>query len=56
MALDHIGLIKHVTCAIHMTGLGSDLVLHGLSLRLKLTTTINEQNAQAIGFNGLNKE
>lgn len=36
MALDHIGLVKRVrTFAIHITGLGSDLVRHGLALAQK---------------------
>jgi hypothetical protein len=57
MALDHIGLVKRVcTYAIHLTGLSSDLVRHGLALCPKITTDVNEQNTQAIGFDGLNKK
>ena len=45
MALDHIGLVKRVcTHAIHITGLGSDLVRRGLALCPKMTTDVNEQN------------
>jgi hypothetical protein len=45
MALDHIGLVKRVcTYAIHITGLSSDLVRHGLALCPKMTTDVNEQN------------
>jgi hypothetical protein len=40
----------------HITGLGSDLVRHGLALCPKITTDVNEQNTQAIGFDGLNKK
>ena len=37
MALDHIGLVKRVcTYAIHITGLRSDLVRHGLALCPKM--------------------
>jgi hypothetical protein len=37
MALDHIGLVKRVcTYAIHITGLSSDLVRHGLALCPKI--------------------
>jgi hypothetical protein len=37
MALDHIGLVKRVcTYAIHITGLSSDLVRHGLALCPKM--------------------
>jgi hypothetical protein len=37
MALDHIGLVKRVcTYAIHITGLSSDLVPHGLALCPKM--------------------
>jgi hypothetical protein len=57
MALDHIGLVKRVcTYAIHITGLSSDLVRHGLALCQKMTTDVNEQNTQTIGFDGLNKK
>jgi hypothetical protein len=57
MALDHIGLVKHVcTYAIPITGLSSDLVRHGLARCPKMTTDVNEQNTQEIGFDGLNKE
>jgi hypothetical protein len=57
MALDHIGLVKRVcTYAIHITALSSDLVRHGLALCAKITTDVNEQNTQAIGFDGLNKK
>jgi hypothetical protein len=57
MALDHIGLVKRVcTYAIHITGLGSDLVRHGLALCQKMNTDVNEQNTQATGFGGLNKK
>ena len=42
MALDHIGLVKRVcTYAIHITGLSSDLVRHGLALCPKMTTDVN---------------
>jgi hypothetical protein len=57
MALDHIGLLKRMcTYAIHITGLSSALVRHGLALCPKITTDVNEQNTQAIGFDGLNKK
>jgi hypothetical protein len=57
MALDHIGLLNRVcTYAIHITGLSPDLVRHGLALCPKMTTDVNEQNTQAIGFDGLNKK
>jgi hypothetical protein len=57
MALDHIGLVKRVcTYAIPITGLSSDLVRHGFALCPKITTDVNEQNTQAIGFDGLNKK
>lgn len=57
MALDHIGLVKRVcTYAIHITGLSSDLVHHGLALCPKITTDVNQPNTQAIGFDGLNKK
>ncbi|WER49795.1 acetyltransferase [Cupriavidus sp. WKF15] len=32
------------------TGIGSALVRHGLLLHPKMTTDVNEQNAQALGF------
>lgn len=32
------------------TGIGAALVRHGLSLHPKMTTDVNEQNGQAIGF------
>ncbi|MBO9537871.1 acetyltransferase [Herbaspirillum sp.] len=32
------------------TGIGAALVRHGLSLHPKMTTDVNEQNAQALGF------
>ena len=57
MALDPIGPGKGVcTYAIPMTGLGSDLVRHGLALCAKMTTDVGAQNTQAIGFEGLNKK
>jgi len=57
MALDHIGLVKRVcTYAIHIAGLSSDLVRHKLALCPKMTTDVNEQNTQAVGFDGLNKK
>jgi hypothetical protein len=37
----------HSTYAIHITGLGSDLVRHGLALCPNMTTNINKQNTQA---------
>ena len=56
MVLDHIGVVKRVcTYAIHITGLSSDLVRHGLGFCTKIITDVNEQNTQAIGFDGLNK-
>ncbi|AWH21288.1 MULTISPECIES: acetyltransferase [Stenotrophomonas] len=32
------------------TGIGRQLLLHGLSAHKQLTTDVNEQNAQAVGF------
>ena len=32
------------------TGVGKALVLHGLSLHPRMSTDVNEQNAQAVGF------
>lgn len=32
------------------TGIGAALVRHGLSLAPKMTTDVNEQNTQALGF------
>lgn len=32
------------------TGVGKALVLHGLSLHPSMTTDVNEQNEQAVGF------
>ena len=32
------------------TGIGAALVRHGLALHSKMTTDVNEQNAQAVGF------
>ena len=32
------------------TGIGATLVRHGLSLHPQMTTDVNEQNAQALGF------
>jgi putative acetyltransferase len=34
----------------HGQGLGAALVRHGLNLHPRMTTDVNEQNAQAIGF------
>jgi putative acetyltransferase len=34
----------------HGQGLGATLVRHGLNLHPRMTTDVNEQNAQAIGF------
>ncbi|URL60345.1 acetyltransferase [Luteibacter flocculans] len=36
--------------AFHGKGLGAALVRHGLAMHPKLTTDVNEQNGQAIGF------
>jgi hypothetical protein len=36
--------------------LSSNLVRHGLALFPKMTTDVNEQNTQTIGFDGLNKK
>lgn len=36
--------------AFRGTGNGAALVRHGLSLHPKMTTDVNEQNAQALGF------
>jgi hypothetical protein len=36
--------------------LSSDLVRHGLALCPKIKTDVNEQNTQAISFDGLNKK
>lgn len=36
--------------AHHGLGIGAALVHHGLSLHPKMTTDVNEQNVQAIGF------
>ena len=36
--------------ARHGTGIGAALVQHGLTLHPKMTTDVNEQNGQAIGF------
>src|SRR5690606_17520305 len=36
--------------ACHRKGLGSALVRHGLSLHPRMTTDVNEQNGQALGF------
>lgn len=36
--------------AYHGTGIGGALVRHGLSLHPNMTTDVNEQNAQALGF------
>jgi hypothetical protein len=56
MALDHAGVVKRVcTYAIDITDLSSDLVRRGLALSPKMTTDVSEQNTQAIGFDGLNK-
>ncbi|MDF8364535.1 acetyltransferase [Achromobacter anxifer] len=36
--------------AVRGTGVGAGLVRHGLALHPKMTTDVNEQNAQAVGF------
>jgi hypothetical protein len=57
MAPEAIGLVKRVcTYAIHITGLSSGLVHHGLALCSQITIEFNEQDTQAISFDVLNKK
>lgn len=46
---DHMEAL-FVDPAHHGKGIGAALVRHGLSLRPALTTDVNEQNLQAVGF------
>jgi putative acetyltransferase len=39
-----------VDAAFHGQGIGAELVRYGLALVPRMTTDVNEQNAQAIGF------
>ncbi|KFJ13092.1 hypothetical protein DR66_3807 [Delftia acidovorans] len=45
----HMGAL-FVDPAYRGTGIGATLVRHGLALNRHMTTDVNEQNAQAVGF------
>jgi putative acetyltransferase len=51
MLLEHSHMeALFVDPAVRGTGVGAALVRHGIALHPRMTTDVNEQNAQAIGF------